>query len=110
MAAINASEITLAQVLAQLTNPGTLNTGQKTVAAAATAQALTGASTPLVVGVTVKALSINGDPVYVGIDGVTNATGFELLPGEQIFIPINNLATVFVKVTTNGEGVSFMAN
>lgn len=109
MPAINASEATLLSLLTQLTNPSGLNHGQVVVANAGTEQVL-GGDTPLVVGVTVKALESNSGKVYVGVTGVDNSNGYELSPGEQQFIPIDNLQTIFLDVDNDGEGVSFMGN
>ena len=97
-------------ILAQLKNPSTLNHGQKVVTTAGTEVPLVGVSTPLVVGVTVKALVGNGDKIYVGLDGVDSTNGFELSPGEQIFIPINDLELVFIDAASDGDGVSFIGN
>jgi len=116
MPAINASEITLKaiQLLLGTTgitvfNPSTLVHGQKTIAAAGTEEAIAG-DQPLVVGVTVKALAANAGNVFVGINGVTAANGFELAPGEQIFIPIDNTQVVFIDVANNGDGISYLGN
>lgn len=96
-------------ILTQLTNPSGLNHNQKTVTTAGTAESLA-SSTPLIIGVTVKALSSNTGNVYVGSSSVDSSDGYILGPGEQQFVPINNLATVFIDVDTNGEGVSFLGN
>jgi DNA-binding phage protein len=91
-------------------NPPNTITGQKTVAATGTAEVLTAASNQLTVGLTVKALASNTNPVFVGNSTVSTAVGFELSAGEQIFIPITDTATIYVDVTTNGEGVSYIGN
>ncbi len=84
--------------------------GQKTVAAAGTAEALGSAqvSAPLMV----KALDSNTGKVYIGNDGagdVSSANGLVLLSGEVvIFNWVGNLASLFVDVTVNGEGVSWI--
>ncbi len=98
------------EILTQLTNPSGLTHGKTVVATAGTEQVLVGAPSPATVGVTIKALAGNSGTVYVGITGVDNSNGFELAPGEQIFIPIDDLETIFLDVDNDGEGVSFIGN
>jgi len=81
--------------------------GQKTVATAGTEEAL-GGSTTLYSGVRIKALHANTGWVYVGANPVTSATGFVLDAGEECFLEVANLATVYVDVSVNGEGVSYI--
>ena len=97
-------------IINQLTNPAALVHGKKVVAAAGVEESLSAAPNALKIGVTVKALEGNNGKVYVGLDGVSSANGFELGPSEQIFIPINDLELIFVDVDNNGEGVTFIAN
>lgn len=84
--------------------------GQKTVTAAGTAEALGSASIqgPLMV----KALLANGDNVYIGNDGagdVTSGNGFELDAGEAIvFDWVGNLSSIMVDSDANGEGVAWL--
>ncbi|HEX9028068.1 MAG TPA: hypothetical protein VF823_02760 [Anaerolineales bacterium] len=84
--------------------------GQKTVAAAGTAEALGSAqvSAPLMV----KALDTNTGKVYIGNDGagdVASANGLVLLSGEAvIFNWVGSLASLMVDVTVNGEGVAWI--
>ena len=85
--------------------------GQKTVAAAGTAEAL---GTALIHGpLIVKALLANTNNVYIGNDGagdVTSGNGIELDAGEVVvFNHVGSLSTLIVDVDTNGEGVSWMA-
>ena len=84
--------------------------GQKTVAAAGTAEALGSA---LVHGpIMVKALLANGGNVFVGNDGagdVTSGNGFELAAGDVvIFDHVSSLSAVIVDSAVNGEGVSWI--
>jgi hypothetical protein len=85
-----------------------LYTGKKTVAAAGTAEAL-GESQTLTVGVTIKAEADNTGTVYVGDEDVDSASGFQLAKGESIFIPINDLAAVYLDVSVSGDGVTYLA-
>ena len=91
-------------------NPASIVFGQKTVAATGTAEALVAISTPLKVGITIKALSTNTNAVWVGLSTTSTATGFEIKAGEQIFIPITDAQLIYLDVTTNGEGVSYIGN
>lgn len=85
--------------------------GQKTVTAAGTAEALGSAliNGPLMV----KALDTNTGIVVVGNDGsgdVTVSNGLRLEGGDSIvFEFVGNLANLFVDVATNGEGVCWLA-
>ena len=84
--------------------------GQKTVTAAGTAEAL---GTQSIQGpLMVKGLLANGDNVYIGNDGagdVTSANGLELDAGDTIvFDFVGHLASIMVDSDANGEGVSWM--
>jgi hypothetical protein len=81
--------------------------GQKTVTTAGSHVAL-GSSTTLKSGVRVKALHGNTGWIYVGPDGVTSTTGCVLDAGEEVFVEVNDLATVYIDASVNGEGVSFI--
>jgi hypothetical protein len=84
--------------------------GQKTVAAAGTAEAL--GSGQVHGEVMVKALLGNAGTVYIGNDGagdVTSANGLELAAGDAvIFDNVANLADLVLDVSANGEGVSWI--
>ena len=84
--------------------------GQKTVTAAGTAEALATArqiSSPLMI----KALSTNTGLVYVGqVSGdVSSANGMPLSAGESVvLINVGNLAEIWVDSAVNGEGVAWL--
>jgi len=84
--------------------------GQKTVAAAGTAEALGDQviNGPLMV----KGLIGNGGNVFIGNDGagdVTSANGLELAAGDAVvFDSVGNLASLWVDSAVNGEGVSWI--
>ena len=85
--------------------------GQKTVAAAGTAEAL---GTALIHGpLMVKGLLSNGGNVYIGNDGagdVTSSNGIELAAGDAVvFDHVSSLSALIVDVAVNGEGVSWIA-
>lgn len=90
-----------------VTLPSALVHGQKTVTTAGTEVAL-GASTALTSGVRVKALHANTGYVYVGANPVTSTTGFVLDAGEEVFVETDNLADVYIDVSVNGEGASYI--
>lgn len=84
--------------------------GQKTVTAAGTAEAM---GVGQVHGaIIIKALVGNAGNVYVGNDGagdVTSSNGFELQPGEVvIFDHLANLSNLILDADNNGEGVSWI--
>ncbi len=89
--------------------PATLVHSQKTIATAGTEEAL-GGNTTLTSGVRVKALHDNTGWVYVGLNPVSSTTGFVLDAGEEVFLEVANLATIFVDVSVNGEGVSYIGS
>ncbi len=88
--------------------PTAIYHGQTTVTTAGTEVALA-ASQAILSGVTIKALASNTGIMYIGANPVTSSTGFALAAGEQIFIEISNLATVYVDASVNGEKVSYIA-
>ncbi len=87
--------------------PSAVVAGQKAVASHGTAEAL-GASTPLTSGVRLKALVGNTGDIYVGGASVDSATGFVLDAGEEVFVEIDNLASVYIDSSVDAEGVSYI--
>lgn len=84
--------------------------GQKTVTTAGASEAL---GTIRIDGpLAVKALDTNTGKVYIGNAGagsVSSATGLILLAGElMLFSWIGSLASMFLDVSVNGEGVSWL--
>jgi hypothetical protein len=85
--------------------------GQNTVAAAGTAEAL---GSQVIAGpLLVKALPSNTGLVYVGNDGandVTSSNGYPLAAGEQLILEhVANLANVYIDSAVNGEGVAWLS-
>lgn len=95
--------------VATITLPTAIHHGQKTVTTAGTEEALA-SSQALVSGVHIKALAANTGNVYVGANPVTSSTGYVLDAGEEVFLEVANLATVYIDVDTNGEGVSYVGS
>lgn len=98
----------LSATVGTITLPTAIYNGQKTVSSAGSAEALA-SSQAIVSGVHIKALVDNTDVVYVGNASVSSSNGLELESGDSVFIEIANLATVYVDVAVNGEGVSYIA-
>jgi hypothetical protein len=84
--------------------------GQKTVTAAGTAEAL--GDQQIGAPLMVKALTTNTGLVYVGESGgdVSSSTGMPLDAGEVvIFEFVGQLGALWVDAATNGEGVAWLA-
>lgn len=61
-------------------------------------------------GVIVKSLGGNSGKIYVGSSsGVTVANGFELIPGDAISLPLNNINLVWCISDTAAQIVSWAA-
>lgn len=93
------------------TAPATsIDTGNKVVALAGTAEALVAVSTPCK-SVTITALSSNTDAVVVGganvVAAIATRQGTPLESGDSVDIDIDDLEKIYVDVEVNGEGVSF---
>lgn len=88
-----------------------LLTGEKTVAAAGTAEKLVAAS-QRVKAVTMTAKTGNIGQVYVGGSDVASTTNDGLDAGETLSIEAvgwMDLANLYIDADTNGEGVDFYA-
>ena len=90
--------------------PGTITDGVKTVADAATPEALTSASTQ-VDFVDIQAHSSNTNPVTIGssavVHGTTTQRGVKLNAGDTWTAYGVNLKDIYVDVGVNGEGVAW---
>jgi len=82
--------------------------GQITISAAGTAQqgpAISGS------GFFIRGLVGNAGNVYLGNDGagdVTSSNGYELAPGDQIFIEITDLSLLYFDAENNDDGFSWL--
>lgn len=84
--------------------------GQITVTTAGTA--VVGTTTAKYFGFYIRALASNAGVVYVGNDGaddVTSANGYELSPGDDIYIEVEDLADLYFDAATNGDKFSWIA-
>ncbi len=89
--------------------PAAVKNGKKVVATPGTQLAL-GTTSALVIGVTVKAEASNTGIIYVGKSTVSSADGYELAAGEQVFIPIDDIAAVFIDASIATDGATWIAN
>lgn len=90
-----------------MATPSNIYTGQKTITAAGTAEAL--ASSQTISQVTIRALTTNTDSVWIGDSTVDSSTGYPLEPGEGVLVEIDNLSTIYVDSDVNSEGVAYLA-
>ena len=84
--------------------------GQITVTTAGTA--VVGTTTAEYKGFYIKALAGNTGIVYVGNDGandVTSGNGYELSPGQDIYIEVNNLADLYFDSAEDGDKFCWIA-
>ena len=84
--------------------------GQITVTTAGTA--VVGTATAKYEGFYVKALAGNTGIVYVGNDGaddVTSGNGYELSPGQDIYIEAENLADLYFDSASDGDKFCWIA-
>lgn len=56
----------------------------------------------------IRALNDNVDRVYIGPDNVDETNGYQLNPGENITIPIDNIEKVYVYAMHEDDGVSWL--
>ena len=90
------------------TVPTVLTGGEKTIATGGTGEALGGALSTK--SIYIRAKLANTNPVFVGDSGVDKTTSQQIVlyAGEDETIDIADRATVYVDVTTNGEGVDYL--
>lgn len=58
--------------------------------------------------VTVKALAANTAPIYIGVSGVTTATGFELSAGQSVDLEIANLNQIYAISTVASQAACYI--
>lgn len=96
-----------------VTLPSTLTNlfGQQTVSSNTVAVQFQATSAVLRVGVVVKALAANTEPIYVADSSVLTGTGFQLSAGEQVFIVIDNINKLYIVGTSATQvGVSYIGS
>lgn len=87
-------------------SPTSVVSGKDTVAAAGTHEQM--ANVPCL-SVTIRALSTNTGLIYLGPDGVSSTTGYQLSAGESVDIAIDNVNRIYIDSSVNGEGVTYLA-
>jgi len=97
------------------TNLGTLGISRPTTFISGRLTATTGvtglypAGYTTISGINIKASSSNTDLVYINSDGVASI-GYELDPGQNIFLDVQNLNTIYLRAKTSSQLVSYMAS
>lgn len=81
-------------------------TGQTT--SGTSAVQLSSTSSPATNGIIVQALSANSTSVFIGVSGVTKATGFELQPGQAIATSATNINVLYVIGSNTSDGVCWI--
>jgi hypothetical protein len=96
-----------AQVV-ELQLPASGGTGQKTVSAPGTREALAATAVAVEAGVLVKPIATNAGTVYLFLNE-TDTVGWPM-PGDgsSLFVEINDLSKVFVDAANAGDGVVFI--
>ena len=97
----------LTSTVTTTSTPSTIYNGSTDVTTAGTAVAL-GSSTTIK-SVVVKAKYANTGTIYIGDASVSSSNGIELQAGDAIGIDIDDLSTVYIDASVNGEGVNYLA-
>ena len=91
-----------------MANPSTFITdGVKTVATAGTQETLVSGSTPCN-EVIIQALATNASDVFIGGSTIAAGRGVALGAGEVLTLGLDDAFKVWVDVTVNGQGVSYI--
>jgi hypothetical protein len=97
---------TIPVTVQSMTQPGSVFAGQRSVTGTATVLP----SNVTKSGVTIKALAANTIPIYVGPVGVTVGSGYELSPGEAVFLEVDNTNIVAVVASTTGATACYLVS
>jgi len=92
-------------------NRTSISAGQKTVAAAGTAEKLSAQAIPDGFELVIKALNSNTAVVHVATskaDAETDADAYQLQPSEFVVLKVDNQDKIWVDANVNGEGVTFV--
>lgn len=87
----------------------TFTHGQNTDVDSGSEEQIVVGSNPSYHGVIIKALSTNTGTIYVGLVGVTAATGYPLDAGETVTIPVDNANKVYAIASVDNQGLAWMA-
>lgn len=62
-------------------------------------------SNAITLSVTLKAMSTNSGKVFVGVNGVSASTGFELIAGEALSIAVDNTSRLYAVADAAGQNI-----
>lgn len=82
--------------------------GQNTDIDSGAAEQVVVASTPSKHGVLVKAMPGNTGNVFVGLVGVTTATGFPLDAGESLMVPVDDANKIYVIGSADNQAIAWV--
>lgn len=82
--------------------------GQKTVAAAGTAERIYPSSFRVSI-IIIRALSGNTGNVFVGGPTVDNANGYILEQGWEVAMIADDIGDIYIDAANNGDGITFLA-
>jgi hypothetical protein len=85
------------------TGAATVFSGQQTVTESAVALSSHPAR-----AVTIKSANTNTVPIYVGPVGVSDATGYEMDPGDILTLPVNNSNLIYVISGSTAQVISYV--
>jgi len=90
-----------------ISRPTNFVSGRSTITTGVTGMYPSGYTT--IAGVNIRASSSNTDLVYLNSDGVA-LVGYELEPGENIFLNVQNLNKIYLRAKTSSQIISYMAS
>ena len=67
------------------------------------------AASTVVASVSIKALHTNKGSVFIGNSTVSSSNGYVLRANDTIDLDIDDLAKVYMDVSSNGEGITYIA-
>lgn len=85
------------------------NFSAQTITVGSSAVQLFSTPTPSSYGVLIKALTGNSGTVDVGKSDVTSGAGFSLSAGQEIWLQVDHLETIWVIGSGSGQKVSILA-
>ena len=90
-----------------ISRPTTFISGRSTITTGVTGLYPAGYTT--ISGINIKSSSSNTDLIYINSDGVASI-GYELDPGQNIFLNVQNLNTIYLRARTSSQLISYMAS
>jgi len=80
-----------------------LEFGSTEISNSTATQIYTNTPSPLISGIQLKADADNSTNMYIGKSNVSATKGFQLAPGDGIFLPGANLSDLYALAGTNGD-------